>query len=316
MPGDVISIVFPGQGSQKPGMLASYFKNISSFRETFSEASDHLGIDLLDLVNNGTDEDLSKTTVTQPLMLTAGISIWRSLPLSLKSEVKYLAGHSLGEYSALVASEAFNFQDGLKLVAQRAKLMQEAVPIGEGGIAAILGLPISKINLVCQELSEKPETLVSAANLNSEMQTVISGTKKGVELAIHSLKKMGAKRAILLPMSVPAHCILMKEASVQFSSVLDDVEILSPKIPVIQNVLAKESNSPEEIKENLVSQMHSPVNWVDSILYFKKSNIDLIIECGPGKVLTSLTRQIYKDSKYLDLDNYINFKELNNQYGK
>ena len=310
MSGSHLSVVFPGQGSQKPRMLADFFKNFSALTDTFHDASNIINIDLVELINKGTVEELSKTEITQPLMLTAGVAMWRLLPKKFTLKIKYLAGHSLGEYSALVAAEIITFEEALYLVKNRARFMQEAVAEGKGGMAAILGLPLSKIDLICSEISKEKDLLVSTANQNSLNQTVISGTKKGVDKAIIKLLEIGAKRTILLPMSVPAHCLLMKEASDKFIPLIEEVEFNEPKISVVQNIDAKVANDLEGIKERLVKQIYLPVKWVDTVLFFKKRNISSIFECGPGKVLTNLNKQIFKNSNNLDLGTLSNFEEL------
>tara|TARA_B110000014_G_scaffold155520_1_gene109130 strand:+ start:5497 stop:6444 length:948 start_codon:yes stop_codon:yes gene_type:complete len=304
------SIVFPGQGSQSLDMLSDYFDEYVSFKDAFEEASSIINVDLINLLKDGTSEDLAKTEITQPLMLAADIAIWRQIPLKNLSSIKFLAGHSLGEYSALVASEVITYKDAVFLVSNRARLMQEAVPEGEGGIAAILGLPFVDIKNICQSISKDPKNLVSPANLNSLSQTVISGTKLGVECAIVELKEAGAKRALLLPMSVPAHCQLMEGVADEFLSFLDGVSFQEPVIPVVQNFNASIAKDLASLRNNLLCQIFSPVNWVDTIRFFEEQDIELIIECGPGKVLTGLNRQIYKDANNFALEKVSSFKEL------
>jgi len=316
MIGGNLSLVFPGQGSQKPKMLSTFFEN-SKFKDTFKEASSIIGIDLIDLVINGDKDVLAKTEITQPLMLTAGIAMWRILPPKLISKIKFLAGHSLGEFSALVAADSISFENGLNLVTQRAKFMQEAVPLGKGGIAAIIGLPLTIINDTCKKITTiNNDLLVSPANLNSPNQTVISGTKKGIDLAINQLKEQGAKMAVSLPMSVPAHCSLMIEASEKFALLLENLNLKEPSIPIIQNVTAQNHCQVEEIKDNLSKHLYSPVKWLDTILLLKAQKIKTILECGPGKVLSNLNKQIFSECDNLPLDNIEYFNKLIEQYSE
>ena len=264
MSSNKISVVFPGQGSQYPQMLIQYIDNLSSVRSTFEESSDLLGIDLIKTLKEGSKEDLSKTEITQPLMLTADIALWKQISQFISLPI-CLAGHSLGEYAALVASETISFKDALTLVIERSKLMQSAVPEGEGGIAAIIGLEEDDINSVCLEVNKNNECLVNIANLNSHKQIVISGNKLGIVKAIEKCKSLGAKRAIPLPMSVPAHSILMKEAANKFVNSIEDIEFNTPKIPVIHNVDSSFENDVAKIKTKLVKQIYSSVRWVDTI---------------------------------------------------
>ena len=305
-----VAFVYPGQGSQSIGMLEPYFSKEKKFNYVFDTSKEVLGVDFKDLVLNGASEDLSSTEVTQPLMLTANHAIWESLEIEAK-EVAVMAGHSLGEFSALVAAETLTFEDALILVSSRAKFMQEAVPEGKGAIAAIIGLTYEDLNSICQLISSGG-MLVELANINSSNQIVISGTKEAVDIAINKCTEAGAKRTLLLPMSVPAHCELMKPASLKFKEVLDSINMQAPKCSVIQNVDASIANSVKKISENLISQIYSPVRWSDIMNSFNKFKFGKCIECGPGKVLSGLMKRALNDTKIISLDNYESFLDKEN----
>ena len=312
MSSNKISVVFPGQGSQYPQMLTKYIDNLSLVKNTFDESSDLLGIDLIKLIREGSKEDLSKTEVTQPLMLTADVALWNLISQFI-SVPTCLAGHSLGEYAALVASETISFKDALALVIERSKLMQSAVPQGEGGIAAIIGLEENEINKVCLEVNQDKECLVNIANLNSPNQIVLSGNKQGIEKAMLECTLLGAKRAIPLPMSVPAHSMLMKEAADKFVSTIEGIEFTIPKIPIVHNVDADFENDIAKIKAKLVKQIYSSVRWVDTIKTIANLKVTTIIECGPSKVLCGLIKRISPTVATIDLDTYDNYLELSNE---
>tara|TARA_E500000081_G_scaffold152234_1_gene184046 strand:+ start:1105 stop:2037 length:933 start_codon:yes stop_codon:yes gene_type:complete len=297
-----LGFAFPGQGSQSVGMLLEYFKRSKTFNTIFDISKEVLGIDFKELINEGTAEQLSSTETTQPLLLTSNQALWKSTKLN-PDQVCLMAGHSLGEYSAYVAAEAISFEDALQLVTLRAKYMQEAVKEGEGGIAAIIGLTQEELLPICNKITENGD-LVSMANLNSENQIVISGTKAGVNFAIESCKKSGAKRAIPLAMSVPSHCKLMTPASVKFSDTLNTVKFSSPKTQVIQNFSVSHSDDIETIKENLISQLYSPVRWSEIMDRFQKEEISEFYECGPSKVLTGLIKRKFTDTDIYSLDDY------------
>ena len=300
-----VAFVFPGQGSQSVGMLEHYFSKEKKFNYVFDKSKDVLGVDFKDLVLNGSSEDLSPTEITQPLMLTANNAIWECLEIEAQN-VTIMAGHSLGEFSAFVAGEALTFEEGLRLVSSRAKFMQEAVPEGEGAIAAIIGLTYEDLNSICLSISNE-DSLVELANINSSNQIVISGTKEAVDLAIQSCSEAGAKRALLLPMSVPAHCDLMKPASEKFKDVLNSINMQAPKCDIIQNVDASITSSVEKISENLISQIYKPVRWTDIMNSFNKLALGKCIECGPGKVLSGLMNRTLKDTRIISLDDYESF---------
>ena len=297
-----VGFAFPGQGSQSPGMLLEHFKNSEIFNTVFDISKEVLGIDFKQLIQEGSAEDLSATQITQPLLLTANYAIWKVADINPKS-VDLMAGHSLGEYSAYVAAESIKFEDALKLVSLRAKYMQEAVKEGEGGIAAVIGLNYDGLLEICNEITDEGD-LVSMANLNSENQIVISGTKTGVDKAIILCKENGAKRAIPLAMSVPSHCKLMTPASIKFAEDLNKVEFTEPQTMVIQNFSVAHTNDVAKIKENLISQLYSPVRWAEIMNYFNNNNITHFYECGPSKVLTGLIKKQFTDTKLHSLDDY------------
>lgn len=303
------SVVFPGQGSQYTGMLSEYINNEISFKNTFIKASEILNINFLDLIQKGTNKKLASTEITQPLMLVADVALW-NLILNRIDKPICLAGHSLGEYAALVASEVLSFEDSLYLVQNRARLMQEAVPEGSGGIAAIIGLSENKINSICKKINTDSDYFVSPANINTQSQIVISGTKLGVDSAIDKCKELGAKRAISLSMSIPSHCSLMRDAAQQYKLTLQKVTLNKPKIPILQNVDSSFENEPEKIRNKLVQQIYKPVRWKDTINAISMLGAQRIIECGPGKVLSGLTKRILPDAIALDLDNYNNYLTL------
>jgi [acyl-carrier-protein] S-malonyltransferase len=284
-----LGFVFPGQGSQSVGMMAP-FESLPQVRDTFAQAAEILGQDLWALVAAGPAEELSKTVNTQPVMLTAGcalLSAWRSAG---GAEPVLLAGHSLGEYAALVAGGALALEQALPLVRDRAQAMQEAVPQGVGAIAAILGLDDDAIRAVCGEASRGQ--VLETANFNAPGQVVIAGHREAVERGMALAKAKGAKRAVLLPMSAPSHCSLMGDAAVRLAERLAAVAVRAPRIPVINNVDVMSPAQPEWIKDSLVRQLYSPVRWVETIREFARRGVTRLIECGPGGVLTALNRRI------------------------
>tara|TARA_Y100000739_G_scaffold223969_1_gene227648 strand:- start:362 stop:1297 length:936 start_codon:yes stop_codon:yes gene_type:complete len=305
-----VAFVFPGQGSQSIGMLEEYFSKEKKFNYFFDISKEVLGVDFKYLVLNGTSEDLSPTEITQPLMLTANNAIWECLGIE-SDEVTVMAGHSLGEISALVAAKVLTFEDALTLVSSRAKFMQEAVPEGKGAIAAIIGLTYSDLNSICLSITNEG-LLVEIANINSSNQIVISGIKEAVDIAIQRCTEAGAKRALKLPMSVPAHCKLMKPASEKFKEVLNSINMQEPKCKVIQNVNASATNKVETIAENLISQIYRPVRWTDIMNSLNELSLSKCFECGPGKVLSGLMKRTLKDTEIISLDNYESFTNKDN----
>ena len=288
-------------------MLAEHFSALKEFNTTFDISKEVTGIDFKQLIQDGSTEDLSATQITQPLMLTANHALWQAADIPVR-DISLMAGHSLGEYSAYVAAETLQFEEALELVTLRAKFMQEAVREDEGGIAAILGLSQEVLKPICDDISEKGD-LVSMANLNSDNQIVISGTKSGVDKAIVTCKENGAKRAVPLAMSVPSHCKLMTPASVNFSRELDSRNFKEPKTKVIQNFSVTHTNDIEVIKNNLVSQLYSPVRWSETMDYFKNEGITDFFECGPSKVLTGLIKRKFEN---VDIFSFDDFDTLNN----
>ncbi len=286
------AFVFPGQGSQSVGMLQNIASQHAIIQKTFKEASSALGYDLWALCAQGPAEKLNKTEYTQPALLTAGVALWRLVRGETPHEsIAFLAGHSLGEYTALVCSEALTLSDAVSLVALRGQLMQEAVKEGEGAMAAILSLENDRVQSVCEEASTDTEIVV-VANDNTIGQVVISGHKAAVLRAIEYAKAKGAKRALLLPVSVPAHCVLMKPAALHLRKALFAVAFQLPRIPVIHNVDVAVHSSVDEIREILVEQLYKPVRWVETIQSMVSQGVNTIYECGPGAVLSGLNKRI------------------------
>lgn len=286
-----LALLFPGQGSQSVGMMAG-FTGTNTVKDTFAEASDVLGVDFWKMATEENDL-LNLTQHTQPLMLTAGIATWRVYQDSNGAQPAFLAGHSLGEYSALVASEAISFADALPLVKFRAEAMQSAVPEGVGAMAAILGLEDAAVNEICAASAQGE--VVEAVNLNSPGQIVIAGNKAAVERGMKLAKEKGAKRALLLPVSVPSHCALMQPAAEQLAIFLKDLSVSTPKIPVIHNSDVAFYGETDKIKDALVRQLHSPVRWVETIQMLHNQGVSQAAESGPGKVLAGLTKRIVKE---------------------
>ena len=296
------SIVFPGQGSQSIGMLSDLNQNFSVVNEIFQEASDAISIDLWKIINED-QEALNLTENTQPVMLAAGYATYKILSEEISLTPTSMAGHSLGEYTALVASNSLNFFDAIRLVKKRGELMQSAVPNGTGSMAAILGLDDDLIIEKCKNANGKG--IVEAVNFNSPGQVVIAGNKEAVAYACELLKEAGAKRALVLPVSVPSHCSLMTEAANEFTNSIENIDFRMNDVNVIHNVDADFSNTIEEIKSKLVEQLYKPVLWTSSVLKMKEAGVEKIIESGPGKVLAGLTRRIDKSlsaSTIIDVD--------------
>lgn len=285
-----LAFVFPGQGSQSLGMLAGLAAQYPSIEKTFAEASDALQFDLWKLCQDGPMEQLNQTEHTQPALLAAGVALWRLWRQKNGPAPARLAGHSLGEYTALVAAESLEFKSAVKLVAERGRQMQAAVPAGEGAMAAIIGLDDTTVETICDEAAE--EGCVSAANYNAPGQVVIAGDEKAVERAMARAKDQGAKRVLRLPVSVPSHCALMQPAADALAGTLATIPIRSPRIPVLHNVDARAHNEPETICAILLQQLHQPVRWTKTIQAMIEAGITQIIECGPGKVLSGLVRRV------------------------
>jgi [acyl-carrier-protein] S-malonyltransferase len=285
-----LAIVFPGQGSQSIGMMNGLIEYHSQTKDIFNRASDILGYDLLNIITAGPEEKLNHTEITQPALLTSGYATWLILKERSDLNPAVLAGHSLGEYTAMVCAGVLSFEDAVALVAERGRCMQKAVPSGVGAMAAILGLEDEQVEKVCADVAENE--IVSAANYNSPGQVVIAGNTAAVERAIDAAKEVGAKRAMMLPVSVPSHCLLMKDAAEEFSSSLNNTSFNDAEIPVLQNVDAKIKTNSDEIKLALLEQLFKPVLWVDSVKNIKDKGVTKIIECGPGKVLSGLIKRI------------------------
>lgn len=288
-----IAFVFPGQGSQSVGMLTELAETNPKVKEVYAEASETLGYDLWELIQNGPAEDLNSTDKTQPALLAAGIAVWESWKQRNPGvEPVVMAGHSLGEYTALVASGSMKFSDAIKLVELRGKLMQQAVPEGKGLMAAILGLEDQVVVDACKEAEQGQ--VVSAVNFNAPNQVVIAGAKEAVERTCDLLKDAGAKKTVVLPVSVPSHCALMKDAADKLAIELDKIEIKKPEIPVLHNVDVQVAQDAIEIKDRLVKQLYCPVQWVKLVSSFADYNVEGIVESGPGKVLFGLNKRIVK----------------------
>ncbi len=287
-----IAFVFPGQGSQSVGMMAGFDAH-PAVRSTFDEASEVLGQDLWALVTEGPEADLNQTVNTQPVMLTAGIAVWRAWNEAGGAKPECVAGHSLGEYTALVAAGAIPFRDAVPLVRFRAAAMQDAVPAGVGAMAAILGLDAAAVAAVCAETvaAMGPGRVVEPVNFNGPEQIVIAGHKDAVERAIESASAKGAKRGVLLPVSAPFHSSLMRPAAEKLASRLASVPIAAPVIPVLHNVDVEERTSADAIRSALARQAASPVRWVETIQAFASRGVTHVVECGPGRVLAGLNKR-------------------------
>lgn len=285
-----LAFVFPGQGSQAIGMLAELETEHSEVTEVFEEASKVLGYNLWQLIQDGPVENLNQTNRTQPALLAASVAIWRVWQKVGGQQPNYLAGHSLGEYSALVCAGVIDFKDAIKLVELRGNYMQQAVAEGIGAMYAIIGLDDEKVIAACEEAAQGD--VVSAVNFNSPGQVVIAGSKDAVERAGSLCKEAGAKRALPLPVSVPSHCELMKPAAEKLAEKLQEINFNSPQIPVVNNVDVATQDSPEEIKQALIRQLYCPVRWTESVEFLSQNGVERMIEAGPGKVLSGLIKRI------------------------
>lgn len=287
-----LAFVFPGQGSQSVGMLAELAQQQPLIQHTFSEASDALGYDLWALTQQGPEESLNQTDKTQPAILTASIALWRLWQAEVAVQPAFVAGHSLGEYSALVAAGSLSLADAVRLVERRGQLMQQAVPAGQGGMAAILGLEDADVLAACAE-AEQGE-VVSAVNFNAPGQVVIAGAASAVARAIEACKERGAKRAMALPVSVPSHCALMRPAAEQFAASIEALSWQVPSIALVQNVSAAAPADLAALKRDLLAQLYSPVRWVETVQYLAEQGVTELVECGPGKVLSGLNKRCVK----------------------
>ena len=287
-----LAFLFPGQGSQQVGMLGDLAAQYPSIQQNFSIASHVLGYDLWELTQHNPNDQLNQTQYTQPALLAANISLWQLWQTQLTTPPAYLAGHSLGEYAALVAADVIDFAEAIRIVAKRGEFMQQAVPPGQGAMAAIIGLAEDAVASVCEQAAQG-QTL-SPANYNAIGQVVIAGNVQAVERALPLAKEAKAKLAKLIPVSVPSHCALMAPAAKQLAVLLNEIEFKAPRIPVIHNVDAKVHMEPAAIKQALIAQLDKPVQWVTSMQALMKEGVTQMVECGPGKVLAGLMKRIDK----------------------
>jgi [acyl-carrier-protein] S-malonyltransferase len=287
-----IAFVFPGQGSQSVGMLATLADRFPQVQETFAQASEALGYDLWRLVQEGPEAELNQTHITQPAMLASGVAVWRVWQAQGGPRPALMAGHSLGEYTALVAAGSLQLNDAVTLVAERGRFMQEAVPAGVGAMAAILGLDDDQVVAICTQAAQ--DQVVAAVNFNSPGQVVAAGHAEAVARAVELAKAAGAKRALVLPVSVPSHCSLMAPAAGRLAERLAAVEVATPAIPVINNVDVKAETDPAAIRDALRRQLFMPVRWVETITAMGAQGVEHLVECGPGKVLVGLNKRINK----------------------
>ena len=294
------AFVFPGQGSQSLGMLAELGVQQSLVIDTFAEASAALGYDIWALIQQGPEEQLNQTDKTQPAILAASVALWRLWLAEGGARPAFVAGHSLGEYSALVAAGSLPFAEAVKLVELRGQLMQQAVPAGLGGMAAILGLEDADVLAACAEAAQGE--IVSAVNFNAPGQVVIAGNAAAVERAIEACKARGAKRAIALPVSVPSHCELMRPAAERFADAIAAVAWQAPQIALVQNVSAAVVADLQTLQRDLLAQLYSPVRWVESMVALSERGVADLVECGPGKVLSGLNKRCVKGINTYNLD--------------
>lgn len=285
-----LALVFPGQGSQQLGMLGDLAAEHSIIKETFTEASDALGFDLWSMVQQGPEADLNSTENTQPALLTSSVALWRLWQQQGGETPATVAGHSLGEYSALVCAGAIDFADGVKLVQLRGQLMQAAVPAGSGAMAAILGLADADVVAACEAAAQGE--VVSAVNFNCPGQVVIAGQKAAVARGVEACKEAGAKRAVELPVSVPSHCALMQPAAEKLGEALTNIDVRMPTISLIHNVNAATAADVDDLRDLLVRQLYSPVRWTESVQAMQATGVETLIECGPGKVLSGLNKKV------------------------
>lgn len=293
-----LALVFPGQGSQQLGMLGDLAAEHSIIQETFAEASEALGFDLWSMVQQGPEADLNSTENTQPALLTSSVALWRLWQQQGGETPATVAGHSLGEYSALVCAGAIDFADGVKLVQLRGQLMQAAVPAGSGAMAAILGLADADVVAACEAAAQGE--VVSAVNFNCPGQVVIAGQKAAVARGVEACKEAGAKRAVELPVSVPSHCALMQPAAEKLGEALANIDVRMPTISLIHNVNAATANDVADLRDLLVRQLYSPVRWTESVQAMQATGVETLIECGPGKVLSGLNKKV---DRALDIAN-------------
>ena len=303
-----LAYVFPGQGSQSVGMLVAKSSEVAA---TYEEASEALSYDMGELISSGPEEVLNQTEYTQPALLTVSIALFRYAMNNNAEFPDVVLGHSLGEYAALVAAGAIRFEDAVKLVRRRGQYMQGAVPLGKGGMAAVLGLSDDMMIEICESVTRKSKTgLVEAANFNAPAQVVVAGDNETLKVLIGRCKESGAKRSILLNVSAPFHCSLMKPAALKMEERLSEIEIIAPKIPVVQNVTAVYETDPESIRRNLVDQVCAPVRWTESIKTLWDNQVENFVECGPGRVLSGLIKRVNKRAVVCSLSAEIEANQL------
>ncbi|KGP63927.1 malonyl CoA-ACP transacylase [Legionella norrlandica] len=303
------AFVFPGQGSQSIGMLSDFIPQYAVITDVFTEASDAVGYDLWDLVQNGPEEKLNQTEYTQVAMLTADVAIYRLLMQSGVPQPQVMAGHSLGEYASLVCANSLSLREAAQLVARRGQVMQNAIPLGEGAMAAIVGLSDEQIRSLCEQASSTSH-LVTPANYNSIGQTVVAGHKVAVDLIIKLAEDAGARLAMVIPVSVPCHCPLLKEAAELFADSLASIEFKVPSVDVISNVDLSVYHSTQHIREKLKEQLFSPVRWVETIQLIQRRETELVIECGPGKVLNGLIKRIERNLPTISVYDSISLEQV------
>lgn len=302
-----LAFIFPGQGSQTEGMLSDV-KDHPVVAATLAEANEALGFDLSTIILEGSKEELSKTVITQPAILTVSIALWRLWCESTDVRPQFLAGHSLGEYSAMVASGVLSFKDAVQLVAKRAAYMQDAIKPGEGAMAAILGMDDAAVVALCEEAANGE--VLSAVNFNSPGQVVIAGTSAAVERASALAKEKGARKAMPLPVSVPSHCMLMKPAADRLAVDMDTLTFHAPSIAVLHNVDVQSHTDAQTIKTCLIEQLYQPVRWTETIEAMAKAGVTRLVECGPGKVLTGLNKRIDKGLTSYNIDSEATLNEV------
>ncbi len=290
----MLALVFPGQGSQSVGMLAELAREFSEVEQTFAEASAVLGYDLWQVIQNGPDSELQLTTITQPAMLSAGVAVWQVWRAAGGPTPAIMAGHSLGEYSALVCAGALPFAQAVQLVRQRGEYMQQAVPVGVGAMAAVLGLERATVERICADAAASQQT-VAVANYNAPLQSVIAGHADAVARASAAAQASGAKRVIALPVSAPFHCALMRPAAERLAPAIVATRLSEPGLQVINNVDVEAATEPDAIRDALVRQIYSPVRWVETVQAMATRGVTHVVECGPGKVLAGLTKRIHSE---------------------
>lgn len=302
-----IAIIFSGQGSQKLGMLKYYYQNFQIVRHTFYEANDYLKFDLWKIIQND-EKKLNQTEFTQPALLASSISIWRIFEQIKNTKPALLAGHSLGEYSALVAAKSLDFADGLRLVHKRGQFMQSVVSNKPSSMSAILGLSDQEVIACCKQALDKG--VVEPSSFNAYGQVIIAGEKQAVEKANGYAKKLGAKRVQILPVSVPSHCSLMRKAAHRFTQILNSIKIKKPQIPIFHNFDSKTYLNAIDIQSVLTKQLYSPVQWRQIIEKMAENGIVKVIECGPNKILTSLNKRITKSIRYISTDEFMDYQKI------